>query len=251
MLKVYHTATEITVNVDNFIKGGYTMALIADDYIQFELYKPFQKLYVEITTASVDSLTFTAEKWNGTAWVSLDSFYDYTEGFSKSGWITWDLDEEASKVRLTPSGVTTEDIVVKGIGLVFADDYDMQEGYMGVVDLKRGDTTSFIGYHQGARNEILQVLRNSGKYTTSYSLSEWDLLKPEQLREAGKWKALELLFMELSNQVDDKYDQLSRKSNEKFSGAMNLYILSIDLNDDGKMSEAEEFQIDNVMVERI
>jgi hypothetical protein len=135
--------------------------------------------------------------------------------------------------------------------MTFAEDADLIEGYRGITDLKHSLDTSFIIYHQGARNEILQMLRNSGKFTSAFELTEWDLLRPEQLREAGKWKALELIFTELSNEVDDKYDSLAKKCKEKFDMAFNLYLLSIDKNNDGILSESEKYGIEYIAVERI
>ncbi len=258
MLKILYNTTDYSKELTNFIYDTATITLATGaNYLFIGLYKPFQRVHLELSTVSTGTRTVTAEYYNGTSWVALSEFIDNTNGFTRSGEMTWNLSQTGwSKyndyyyVRLSVN-TSTSAMVVKGIGMIFAQDFDLVEGYRGVNDLKYSGDSSFINYHQGAKNEILQLLRNSGKFTTAYELTEWDLLKPEQLREAGKWKALELLFTELSNEVGDKYDSLAQKCKAKFDTAFNLYLLSIDVNDDGVLTTAEEYSIEYVAVERI
>lgn len=257
--------SDISLGMENYIRDTSALPLVAlEDYIYCGLYKKFQQLYAELSTANTNAATFTAEYYNGTTWVSLVNFIDESLGFTRSGFLKWDLDqtnwatvavnsETLYWIRLKPSADFSAGTILGGLNIVFSNDVDMQEGYSTIDDLKASANESFIQYHQAARNEIIQLLRNAGhtKYNNELlNITKWDILKPHEIREASKWKALELFFFELSNEVGDKYDQLSQKCANKFSSAFNLYLLSIDKDDDGVLDSNESASVNFVKVIR-
>lgn len=254
---------DFTDDMTTYLRDSQVIDLVnAEDYLYFGLYKPFSMVYAELSVINEIPADFTIEYYNGSSWVSAVNGVDYTKGFTRSGFISWDLDqtgwsevtvdtETAYWIRVKTNTALSATTALQGLNLVYANDLDMQEGYYTVNDLLPEYALSFISFHQAARNEIIQQLRNNGDYTINGDLTKWDLLKPDQVREAAKWKALELLFFSCSNEVDDKYDILSKDARTKYTTAMNLYLKSIDKNDDGVLSPDEEFNITTTMVYRI
>lgn len=255
--------TDISEDMKTYLRDSVVAPLVAtEDYLYFGLYKPFQSVYVELSVVNTASTELTVEYWNGTAWTAVSNLEELTKGLTRSAFISWDLaltnwaesavnSETQYWVRISPSVSLDLTTAIQGLNIVFANDLDLQEAYYSVPDLLPQDASSFISFHQAARNEIIQNLRNSGNYTTGGDLSKWDLLQPYQIREAAKWKALEILFFECSNEVEDKYDMLAKSAARKYKAAINLYLKSIDKNDDGVLSDTEKFSISTTMVTRI
>ena len=197
----------------------------------------------------------------------LSDLRDRTFDLSQSGFIEWDrnIDDEAvttinSKEQywyeLTVDADASQ-IVFNGINLVLSDDVMLQDYESQINDGKwyPSGKASFIGFHQGARNEIIQHLRNQGKKTINGTetkdLTIFDLLDSTQLQVASTYLALSKIFFNFSDGIDDKYTQkyLGYKSN--YEAAMNVFFLSIDDNDDGKIDNEESPGIQYKLVERI
>src|SRR5207302_1987277 len=55
--------------------------------------KPFSSVFVQVTNGYENAVTatLTAQYWNGTAWTSLPLPVEDTNGFSRSGFIKWDM----------------------------------------------------------------------------------------------------------------------------------------------------------------
>lgn len=256
--------SDYSLEMQTYMKDTATIEMVAaEDYLYLGLYKPFQQVYPELGTANTNAATFTAEYYNGTTWTALSNFVDDSKGFTRSGFLKWDLaqtdwtaiavnSEEQYWIRLRPS-VDLTSVVLNGLNVVFADDYDMEEGYANLDDLKASASESLIKYHQSARNEIIQLIRNAGYTKTNVNLmniTKWDILNPDEIREAAKWKALELFFFELSNEVGDKYDQLANKCATKFASAFNLYLFTLDSDDDGVADTGEVNSVNFIQVVR-
>lgn len=257
--------SEYSKELNTFLRDSVQLPLETTDYIYIGLYKPFGNIYIESKIANEETATLTAEYNNGTTWTIIDDFEDNTNSFERSGFVTWKREQVSWSestvngetmfwIRLKPSVNLTNTLELQGINIVFADDFDLREGYYTIEDLKPSNANSFISFHQAARNEIVQDIRNSGKIKVNsgnlMDITKWDILRPEQLKEAGKWKALELVFDDMSNEVGDKYDSLSKKEMKKYKNAMNLYLLSLDADDNGIEDESEKQYLQFIKLKR-
>lgn len=266
--------TDISNDVERFDVDDATYTLTdTDDYLYIGFDKNFQQIYREFSTSNTNANTESGTFWNGVSWVSLSGLKDETKGSTRSGFTSWDLDQEnwtesevnsvtKKWVRFKPS-VTQTEVVCKGINFLFSNDDDLKEKHRNIYSYLAVDTdvnvndTSFVVTHQAARKKIIQELRNKGnrKYNNSNSeytnLSHWDILEPGELREAAAFFALHLIFFEASDAVDDKYASLSLSYKSMYENAVDLFFLSLDKDDDGKKDANENMDLQFTRVVRL
>jgi hypothetical protein len=113
--------------------------------------------------------------------------------------------------------------------------------------LASGDS-SFIAYHVASKNEIIQSIRNSGNVTTDingvkHQFTPWDILKPDEIRQASKFLTLHKIFFDASDNVKDKSYQRSKDYHSEFGKAFKLFYKTFDKNDDGKVDNNERLAI--------
>jgi len=239
--------------------------IVADsDELIIGLYKPFKKLFFEIQSAAVAPISLSVEYWNGSSYAALANV-DETLSLNRSGFLSWEKPEdwalntensqELFYIKVRPNQDC--DITFKGINLVFSDDNDLRSEHRLIDDqLAKGDD-SFIAYHLSARNEIIQSLRNSG-YTTKLTqsnvvndLTQWDILDPEQIRNASKFLALSKIMFDVSSNVDDKWYQKYADYKAFYGEAFKLYLLSLDFDDDGKKDPEEQNYYRTVRMQKV
>ncbi len=229
-----------------------------EDYLYIGYRKPINSIYVEMSTANTTANSFTFEYYNGTAWAAITPFSDETKGFTRSGFLVWERNltddtattvdsQEAFWYRLRPSVDHSVGTIIQGLNIVFSDDNDLQTEVANISAYLASGTTSHILSHVAARDKINQDLRNSGKVKLNTStgrfkdINVFDVLNIEQLRELSKWKTLATIFDDVSDRPDDKYDQRSRKYNNRYKSGFNkLQFLGLDDDDDGVADRTEE-----------
>ena len=176
----------------DFLRDDFSLDFTAtEDSLYIGLYKPFSDFYFELNSGTGKTLTYTINGNNLTV-------NDNTRDFSRSGFVQFDKPEswvvetingvEAFWVKITANLDFTD--IVTGLNIVYADDIDLKTEIRNIdILLAKGDT-SFIAYHQGVREEIIQTLRNGGhlkmKDNQIAELTKWDLLDIGEIRNAAK-----------------------------------------------------------------
>jgi hypothetical protein len=265
MLSVIKETVNFSKELENYLTDSITLNFSGPtDYLYIGFRKQFSDIYVELDPATQVSNTLEAEYYGG-SWKSL-SIHDKTNSFNRSGFIRWDksrIDDwekntvsgkELFWIRLFLSNPITN-LEVNGINLVFADDFDLKESYPDIMDFLPENSSSFIAYHQEARNHILMYLRNKGKNIKQQNrykmLDQFDLHNFDEVRQAAKYLALANIFYNESDSVDDKWKQKADGFYKKYSEAINLGFLSIDENDNGKVDSNESNAIQFITVHRL
>lgn len=262
------TIDDISLLAKDFTTNEVTLELESDHYLYVGYYKPFKQFFVELSPANTVTNTLNFEYYNGTSWVSLSAI-DESQGFTKSGFIYFNRPEDWTEntvdskerfyIRIQPSANHSSGTVLQGLGILFSNDLDLI-GIKSNIVSKLNNGNSWIGKHEAARKYIIQRLRNLGhrKYVASDSnnplvvestkakaiyysdLTEFDLLEPFELREASKFFALSMIYLdEKSDQEGDKYERNGKRHLKRAEEAMNVFMLKIDSNDDGEENEAE------------
>jgi hypothetical protein len=259
MLKTIINNTDYSLKLENYLTPHVEVELLSGGEIAIGYYKPFGDIYVSLmeeveTTLSVEYFR--------DSWTSLQ-FVDRTDNFKKSGFISWDRPSDWKKTEINGHSlywikiISSDeiDLKIKGINLVFSDDYDLKEAYAHIEDFLPQGEKSFIAYHQEARNYILTYLRNKGKRVEtgeSYKLlDQFDLHNFNEVRQASKYLCLANIFFNESDNVDDKWYQKARDFRNKYSEAINLTFLSLDKNDDGVKTPSETQAIQYLKVVRL
>lgn len=251
--------TDYSVRAANYGRDTCSLAALSatQDYFYFGLYKQFSKVYIEVSTANAAAIALDWEYYNGTAWTDIVNDVDDTLGFSRSGFIQWDVNQTAwatttvnsiaSKywVRFRPASNFDAGAAIYGVNIVYSDDQDLIMEAPEVASYYPASTSSFILRHQAARDDIVQDIRNSGKYKVSYAdglfrnVDVWDLLDIDEIRVWSKYLVLSKIFENLSTVKDDVYWARSEGYKAKAGTASKLYYLTLDGDDDG-VTDIEE-----------
>jgi hypothetical protein len=262
-LKVLHNSIDYTLKMASFTGPANSFDFtIHPLYISF--HKPLKNLYVELVSREETS-ELKIEYWNGSEFVLFPKIEDATEGFTKSGLIKLpsanqvktDFDNSgkgAFWLKVYPAE-NPASVGINGVNLVLSNDKDF--GFVpNIFDYLPDNLTSWIGFHQEARDMIVQAIRNSGKRIYRHEdlspreVDQFDLLEIEEFRNASKYLALHLIFDYLSKGDDDAYAMKSKRYLERYYQSLNSNLMSIDLNDNGKTDEAEHATVQFIGIRR-
>lgn len=245
-----------------------TDLVAAEDYLYAGLYKPFNRLYLELKTANTTANTLAGEFWNGSAWTSLSNLVDRSVGMTRNGFLEWKRDQtdwakttvdgdELFWVRFRPSVDIDPGTEIQGLNIVFSDDEQLAIEFSEINQLLGSNRTSFINLHQAARDQIVQELRNQSEVkrranaTGLANLTKWDLLDIDEIAQAAKYKALEKIFFEISDNTDDKWYQRFNDYRGLYGQAMQLAFLTLDRDDDGVVDDSERVASRRIVIERV
>lgn len=264
-LKIAHNSIDYSLKLERFTSPAQTLNLSVAP-IEISFYKPIKSLYLELVSREINE-TLVLQYWNGSAFVAVPGFEDYTMGLSASGYINIPEDvkqepdtDQLYKLRINTSGSPSA-LEVNGIGLVLSCDKDFSN-VPNVNDFLQENETSFIRWHEEATKMIVQRLRNSGKkihrrdsqgrdiFLNARQVEVWDLLDISEFREAAKYLALHLLFDSLSKSNEDYYAIKATRFHDRYEQNYNSNLVSIDLNDNGKTEPSEAAVVQFIRIHR-
>jgi len=246
-------------NLMDYDRGTFTFTLkqtAGAGTLSIGFRKPICCIYVDFQTANTTEAGLIVEYYNGSTYVGVTSLIDETEGFTRSGFITWDRGMEGDSItevnlesahwyRIRSNVATLTETVIKGINIVFADDRDLKREYFEIDEFLPTGQVSHILTHVAARDEIIQYLRNSGGFTQSNTtgqlndLTSFDLLDIGQIKLAATYLALSKIFLSVQDQTDDVHLEKSRHFRSLYNSAIKTFYLDIDQDDDGLDDESE------------
>lgn len=265
MLKIFKDSLDISLEMESYVTDSVTLSLLTTETIDIGYFKPINSIYFDIKPHLTGN-NLALEFWDGSAWLEITERTDKTLGLKRSGFVSWkrNIDiQQASllhgstlywyRIRVGANDITA--LELKGVNLVFADDYDLLESYPDIMEYLPDGADSFIAYHQSARNFILTYLRNKGKNVESYGvfkmMDQFDLHNYEEVRQAAKYKALAMIFFNESDSVDDKWYQKAKDFDALYGSSIDMSFLSIDKNNDGKSDATESQAIQFIVVQRL
>lgn len=256
MLLVYKNSTDYSAELENYISDTVALTLLDSDYLYVGYKKPINAFYVAGYNMNTNTSVLTVEYYNGSAFTDVTNLSDKTSGLARDGFVSWDrnlTNEDATTINSLEKywyrisvDVTTSAMTLYGLNLLLSDDLDIKELETNLVssDYFPDGFASFLPYHQSARNEIIQRLRNEGNGVyngvTFYDLTVFDLLDYTQLKEASKHLAISNIYFNLSDSIDDKYYQRYQEYRKRYDENYRVFYLSIDTNDDGEQSASEK-----------
>lgn len=268
MLSIWKDTTDISLDMENYTKE-YSFGTLTDaQYIYVGNYKPINALYAHLEKVNTNSGTLSVEYYNGSTFTAVSGLVERTEAFTESGFIEWDrnqTDEAKTTVNSLEkywyrisTDTTTTSLIFRALNLLFSSDVNIKEEapYLLSSDYWPSEETSFVNYHQAARNEIIQRLRNEGysAYNTvsgHKDLDIFDLNDYKQLQEASKYLVLSKIYFYLSDAPEDKYIQRSREFKSMYNDAFRTFFLSVDANDDGLQSKSEKSAFKSGVITRV
>jgi len=201
-----------------------SVTLTTADKLYIGYQKMIRSVFFLINTPSTGSRKIKVEFFDGSSWVEAYSVDD-TKGFTRSGFISWDLplddaekvtvnSEELWWVRLSVT-VNTSAVALQAVSGVFSDDAELKKEFPRIMDtgFLLGQTSHAL-IHEATRDEIVQKFRNKGvrsKFADKYRrLTFWDLMDFQELKQGATLLALSKI---LSNVADSgKGDNWGAKS---------------------------------------
>lgn len=240
--------TDYSHKSSNFGKDSFSINLTVNDFIYVGYNKPINVLYVNHISSFVDEGMLSLQVFNGTEWVNA-SVEDDTFGLQRSGYVKFkrDLGQVASVVddvstywyRFS-SSIAREGLVLSGINLVFASDYDLllEQPYITMDEFLSSSLKSHILTHVAVRNEILQKFRNKDYYKLDkdgfkQDLNQWDLIDIDEVKQAAIYLAISKIYFNMSDSSSDTWAVKSSEYRSKFESCIQAASLSLDFNDNG------------------
>lgn len=263
--------TDITNKVFDFSRDKVALQLKDTSTLYVGFRKPFNFFYCSFVVLNTVANTLTV-KYHDIETDQLENVTDLdeeTEGFTREGFIKFNRPEIKDTTatawkQTTVNGkemywlvITTDtthavETEVNAFNILFANDQDLIQERSNIVSkhVTNQVTKSWVVKHQAARDEIVQLIRNQGKKKFSTNnilepnrfmdITYFDFLRLDQIRQAAKWLCLSKIFMfELSDATDDKWMQLGESFNTNFDNAFDLFLLSLDADDDGEEDYSE------------
>lgn len=261
---ILYEGTDFSKKLKDYGTSSVSLELQVGEYIHIGYEKPFKQFFVELETKNTNSNIISAEYYDGTTWQPLDSLLDESEGFTKSGFFFFEKPSTWAKttvstikkfyVRLKTDANHSVGTLVQGLAILLSNDLDL-EGVRSNIVSKHNNGASWVLKHEQARKEFIQILRNKGNRIIKNlnntnplategirfaDVTEFDLLEPEQLRQAAMYKVLSMIYLdELSDEDGDKWEKRGYKYEGSSSKMLNLFSLSIDTDNDGLEDDSE------------
>jgi hypothetical protein len=250
--------TDVSDALCDFGTDTEDITLASAGYLYLGFPKPITGTFFYLETENTTPLTVTAQVYAQSGWVTPSSLDD-TKGFTRSGFISWEL-PETGVVASTVNGMEmlwhrlavstdSEEMTVIAVSALFADDNELVKEFPDILD------TSFllgkpnhILIHESCRDEIVQRFRNQGLRTVRNSyyrrLTHWDIMDVQEVRMAARYLALSKIFENVANYDDkDNWRQKSRMYWNKFEKAVDLAFLTWDRLQDGSINMQRDISV--------
>ncbi len=82
--------SDFSVEGRNYLRDTFDIVLTTADFLYVGLFKPFDRIFIEMNTANTNSATLTGEFYNGTSFTALSNYEDATNALTRSGFMRWD-----------------------------------------------------------------------------------------------------------------------------------------------------------------
>ena len=152
---------------------AFVLATSDKFYLGFK--KPFACRYFALATANVNTSVLSAKYWNGTAWVAVDDLVDQTDGFTKSGFVSWTNPGDWEKTTVSPvadvelywlelavSANLSAGTALQAVLNLFCDDFLMRAYYPSIAGGTRylpTGRTDFLEQYVAAKDMVVTRLR--------------------------------------------------------------------------------------------
>jgi len=243
-------------DLNDYLRDGIAYTWVAaEDSLYIGLYKPFNQLYLEVETSPLNGGSLSFSYYNGASFVALNVLDD-TKDLDRSGFLSWEKPDDWKSTSINNEvkfwvkiNYSVDDTFnLKGLNIVFSDDNDLKAEVRKIDRYLASGDSSFIAYHVASKNEIIQSIRNSGNVTTNingvkHQFTPWDILKPDEIRQASKFLTLHKIFFDASDNVKDKSYQRSKDYHSEFGKAFKLFYKTFDKDDDGKVDNNERLAL--------
>jgi hypothetical protein len=189
-----------------------------------------------------------------------DSFIIVTGASSKDWYLDWEYSSAGTKtvtVELTSTGSpTTKDftltVVTAATDKLFSSDQDLIEHEPDIMKWVQAGRNSFLNIHRRAQERILAFLDEKGYTDTNGDRLDKDaVIDTQELKEWSAFMTLKLIFLGLSNSVEDVFMQKAKNYESREVEARNRSILRLDFDGDAALDDGESVRITSTRLYRV
>jgi len=243
---------DLSVNLNKYdsIESEFTY-ISNQDYLYIGSRLPFNSIYFKLEQLNENPANMYVEVWDGENWEFVDELIDETNGFKKSGYITftpnrdagWSMESTNSTggsipglqnviiydkywMRVTFDADLTDPVSLSWIGHIFADDADLESEYP---DL--GKTSVKASYKTGKTNWEEQIVRASEIVIEDLMINR-NIIDSSQIldrydyKSATIQKTAEIIF----NAFGDDFVDQKQRAREEYQRRLSIPTKKIDLN---------------------
>lgn len=209
-----------------------------DDKIRLKAVQSFvSKDEAAVTLVRIDPETTVEGFIDVTGTSSDDWFLDWSySGTSRSLTVTLEITTDGAPVTFT------KDIQVNTVAddNLFSDDDGIFTHETELKDLVPDGKSSFTYVHRKAKQLILDWFNEKGyRDSNGQKLTDAAFQDKEEVRRMSEMWTLALIYKDLSNSVDDKFDQKSALYKSRMMDATKRLMFKLDLDGDATINDGE------------
>lgn len=258
---------DLSVNLNRYNAGSEVFEFIAaEDYIYIGSELPFNHRWFEFSVPNTQvGRKISIDLWDADEWVAAVDIVDQTEGFTKSGIISWMTDKDESWAQDdTVDANDNEEIIglgdlkifnlywarikfdgdldattsLKYVGHKFSDETDLAGVYPELATQNARDNfqknkTDWKEQEFIAAQEIIRELKRSGVVVSGDQILSW-----EQFIMPSVHKVAEIIWRAYGDDfIDDR-----QRSHDDFKEAMDQEILHLDRNRNARVDSNERWR---------
>lgn len=246
--------TETTSDTATLQSGELAFVLLTSDFFHVGFKGKFGARFFDMGTANTNAATLTLEYFDGTTFQPLIDVIDQTNGFTKSGFISWLNVEDWQKneqIPITsPDGddielfyirISTDTNFSAGTTLnavinLFSDDEAIKPLYPELISDTRflpPNRTDFLDQHLEAKNRVVRRLNQKGIIK-----DESQIINVNDVSEAAAHAFADIVLSPIA--TSEALITIRDDARRNFESELTRVNLGIDKNRDGKVSTTEE-----------
>lgn len=240
---------DVTQQVKTPNTEALSFALTTTDKFYIVLDSPFTTRHFQLAIASNAISTVSVKTWDGTAFTAVEDLIDQTNGFTKSGFISW-INNSDWKVRkaapfadldmywaeITVSSDLSAGTTLQSVLNIFCDDDSFEPYYPDIFNdpqyLPVGKT-NFISQYILAKDMVVNRLRKDGLIK-----KESQIIDINEVAAAAVHATAYIILSPIAQEEGDV--QRAKDSESKFVAELNRIPLSLDHDETGVIEEDEK-----------
>jgi hypothetical protein len=246
-------STETTAKTDTVNSSVLAFNLLTTDLFYIGFKKPFASRYFNLSVLNVVAATLSVKYWDGTDWESVEDLIDQTSGFTKSGFLSWQNQNDWRALKLAPisdvehfwiqisvSANLTTETALQSVSNLFCDDNLLRAYYPELVTDARylpSGRTDFMEQMVAAKDLVVTRLKQDHLIK-----DESEVLDINEVAISATHATAWIILNPIARSDGEK--EMRNDAFAAFNRELNKVKLSLDLNNSGVIELQEEHEGD-------
>lgn len=242
--------TEVTSLTQSINSDTVDFALSTSDKFYLGFQKRFTTRYFDFGVLNATQVSVSVKYWDGAAFVAVQDLVDQTDGFTKSGFLSWQVesnqwekvsqspivDKELYWIEITVGADLDAGTTLQSVLNLFTDDEAVRRYYPELITDSRylpTGRTNFLEQHLAAKDLVVQRLRADHLIKDEGAILDVNQVDIAAIH-AFAWVVLNPI-------ARDEGDRLAADTaREDMDRELDRVKLDLDLDESGEIEEAEE-----------